>query len=225
MVRNYLTMAGLALLIIHLEFFAARAQSDSRKLEIAGQFTILHLKEPIPRASNLCFASIPLEPEFSRNITGFGGHASYRVTSKFALDGEVSYFPVKPQEHFIQSDPRWQGLIGAKTGLRKKKFMVFGKARPGFLYFNGLSRITSVDQQFLAPFGCVSQLIGFADDRKAVFNLDIGGGAEFYLPKRIYLRVDAGDTVIHYPTKTPTEFNHGFTTHNFQVSAGIGIRF
>lgn len=202
-----------------------QAQSDSRKLEVGAQFTTLRLKEPIPRASNLCFSSIPLEPEFSTNISGFGGHASYKVTSKFALDAEVNYFPVKPREHFIQSDPRWQGLFGAKAGIRKKRFAVFGKARPGFLYFNGLSRITNVDQLFLAPFGCVFQLISLTDDKKSVFNLDLGGTVEFYLPKRIYLRVDAGDTVVHYPTKTPTQFNRGFTTHNFQFSAGIGIRF
>ena len=224
MFRNWLVIPVFGLLVIHLEFSAAHAQSDTRKLEVGTQLTTLRLKEPIPRANNLCFGQIG--PEFSTNIAGFGGRATYRLISKFALEAEVNYFPRKPQERFFQSDPRWQGLFGAKViGTRKKRFAVFGKARPGFLYFNGLSRITSVDQQFVSPFGCVFQLISFQDDKKAVFNLDLGGTAEFYLPKRIYLRVDVGDTVIHYPRKAPTQFNPAFTTHNLQFSAGVGFRF
>ncbi len=214
----------LAILVLVLGS-VVQAQSNSRKLEVGAQFTTLRLKEPLPRASNLCFASVALGPEFSTNIAGFGGHASYGITSKFALDGEVNYFPVKPREHFYQSDPRWQGLFGVKAGIRKKRFAVFGKARPGFLYFNGLTRITSVDQQFLAPFGCVFQLISSTDDKKSVLNLDLGGTVEVYLPKRIYLRVDVGDSVIRYPRKAPTQFNPAFTTHNLQFSAGIGFRF
>ena len=29
--------------------------------------------------------------------------------------------------------------------------------------------------------------------------IDLADGAEFYLPKQIFLRVSLGDTVIHYP--------------------------
>ncbi len=223
MVRNYLTITGFAVFFIHLGSVAVYAQSDARKLEVGAEFTTLRLKEPIPRASNLCFG--PIGPQFSTNIAGFGGRASYNVTSKFALDTEVNYFPAKSRQHFFQADPRWQGLFGAKAGTRKKRFAVFGKARPGFLRFNALSRITNVDQQFMSPFGCVFQLISFSDEGKAVFDLDLGGTVEFYLPKRIYLRIDVGDTVIHYPRRAPTQFNPPFTTHNLQVSAGVGFRF
>jgi hypothetical protein len=210
-------------LVLVLGSYAVQAQSNLQKLDVGGQFTTLRLKEPIPRASNLCLG--PIGPQFSTNIAGFGGRASYKLTSKFALDAEVNYFPVKPREHFFQSDPRWQGLVGVKAGTRKKRFAVFGKARPGFLRLNGLSRITSVDRQFMSPFGCVSELISFTDEKKSVLNLDLGGTVEVYLPKRIYLRVDVGDTVIRYPRRVPTQFNPAFTTHNLQFSAGIGFRF
>src|SRR6266480_3573523 len=202
MFRNWRVIPMFGLLVIHLESSAAHAQSDSRNLEVAAQFTTLRLKEPIPRANNLCLG--PIGPQFSTNIAGFGGRASYNLTSKFALDAEVNYFPVKPREHFFQSDPRWQGLFGAKAGKHSKRFAAFGKVRPGFLRFNALSRITSVDQQFMSPFGCVFELISFSDESKSVFNLDLGGTVEFYLPKRIYFRIDAGDTVIHYPRRAPT---------------------
>jgi hypothetical protein len=183
----------------------------------------MHLKEPIPRTKDLCFS--PLDPGYSRSLAGWGGAASYQLTKYIALDGEVNYFPVRPPEHFYQSDPRWQGLFGAKAGLRKRRFAVFGKARSGFLHFNGLTRVTNVDKFFLSPIGCVAEIVSSVDDKKTVFNFNFGASVEFYLPKRIFLRADAGDTVIHYPTRSPAEFNPGFTTHNFQFAAGIGVRF
>ena len=216
----FIVLIGAAL---HLCALNISAQPDARRLEVSAQATVLHLKEPIPRTPNLCFS--PLDPGYSRNMAGVGGGASYRLTKHMALDGEVSYFPARPQEHFYQSDPRWQGLFGAKAGIRRRRFAVFGKARPGFLHFNGLTRINSVDKVFLQPFGCVFELVVSTNDKRTVFNFDFGGVAEFYLPKRIFIRLDAGDTIVHYPTTAPTEVNPGFTTHNFQLTAGIGFRF
>jgi hypothetical protein len=69
--------------------------------------------------------------------------------------------------------------------------------------------------------------------------LDIGGVLEFYPSRRIFTRIDAGDTIIRLgetrvnnltvgagnqfviiPTTIP-----GSTAHNFQFSAGVGFRF
>lgn len=213
----------LGLAAIHACASRLVGQSDSRKFEVGGQVTLLRLKEPIPRLRNPCFRGIPLEPGYSSNIYGFGGRASYKLNRLVAFDAEVNYFPEKTQEHFIQSDPRWQGLFGAQTGLRKKRVALFARTRLGFLRFNRLDRITDVDQVFQAPFGCVFELVVSIDEPKTVPNFDLGGTVEVYLPKRSFIRADAGDTIIHYPTRT--EFDRGFTTHNFQVSAGLGVRF
>ncbi|HXI25039.1 MAG TPA: outer membrane beta-barrel protein [Pyrinomonadaceae bacterium] len=221
--RDLITIA--ILLLVLCAGNRARAQSSDRRLEVSGGVTTLRLSEPLPRSDKLCFSSVIAQQAYTRNIVGVGGRASYAVTRKIALDGEINYFPAKPTQHFIQSDPRWQGLFGVKAGVRKKRFAIFGKARPGFLHFNTLSHITDVAQVFQQPFGCVFQDISYLDDKQTVLNLDLGGSVEFYLPKRIFIRIDAGDTIIHYPGKTPVEFNQPFTTPNLQVSVGAGIRF
>src|SRR2546423_13366106 len=95
----------------------ARAQSSDRRLEVSGGVTTLRLKEPLPRSDKLCFSSLFADEAYSRNIVGVSARASYAVTRKIALDGEVNYFPAKPTQHFIQSDPRWQGLFGVKAGV------------------------------------------------------------------------------------------------------------
>lgn len=209
--------------VIHLHAAGLNAQPDSRKFEVAGHAAVLRLKEPIPRLRSPCFSGIPLEPGYSSNILGFGARASYQLTRIVALDAEANYFPEKTQTHFHQSEPRWQGLFGAKIGIRKKRVAVFARTRAGFLYFNRLDRITNVDQVFVPPFGCVFELVSSIAGPKSVPIFDLGGTVEVYLSRRIFIRADAGDTIIHFPTRT--EFDRGFTTHNFQVTAGVGVRF
>ena len=62
------------------------------------------------------------------------------------------------------------------------------------------------------------------------FALDLGGVVEFYPAKRAIIRVDAGDTLVHYQDRVfgtfsnPILVNGGFKS-NFQVSVGFGWRF
>jgi hypothetical protein len=57
---------------------------------------------------------------------------------------------------------------------------------------------------------------------------DVGGILEFYPSRRLFVRIDQGDTVIYYggaklfnrPNPDPLG-----TVHNYQPSFGIGIRF
>ena len=79
----------------------------------------------------------------------------------------------------------------------------------------------------------------FRTERVTHLALDVGGVVEFYPSRRIFTRLDAGDTItvegettvttlqgppagpfVPVPFTVPGEFRH-----NFQFSAGVGFRF
>src|SRR3712207_9510038 len=73
----------------------------------------------------------------------------------------------------------------------------------------------------------------FDDRRRTYFSADLGGVLEFYPSSRIVTRFDFGDTLIRYGRRTArTVIAPGIpatidpsTTHNFQFTAGIALRF
>ena len=87
------------------------------------------------------------------------------------------------------------------------------------------------------PIGC------FDPVAKTSFAFDAGGIVEYYPNKRLVVRFDAGDTILHFgerlavtsvPALNPgvtIPFKIGLlgapaeTTHNFQGSIGVGFRF
>jgi hypothetical protein len=98
-----------------------------------------------------------------------------------------------------------QGLFGIKAGKRTKHMGIFAKVRPGF------------------------QTNFYVNERQqARVALDVGGVAEYYPNRHVALRLDAGDLIIPFGNNVVGD---GFfaqrlgTTHNFQCSLGVAIRF
>lgn len=111
-----------------------------------------------------------------------------------------------------------QVVAGPKIGIRKKKFGVFAKLRPGVIGFERYIVATQI--------GPIDNFFVVAPRRNArFFNLDIGGVFEYYPTRRTVLRVDGGDTIIYYNSQKPKELNPSITRHNFQTSVGFGFRF
>ena len=123
-----------------------------------------------------------------------------------------------------------------KAGKRFRKFGVFGKARPGFASFSG----GEFDIVLLGTPPGSFPVFAINRSRANNFAFDVGGVVELYHSRRIFTRFDGGDTIIRYSergfnsfsfdpmTGTVTPFRvtePGDTRHNFQFSAGIGIRF
>ncbi|MGH9904830.1 MAG: hypothetical protein ACRD8U_04495 [Pyrinomonadaceae bacterium] len=122
-----------------------------------------------------------------------------------------------------------------KAGKRFRKFGIFGKARPGVVSFSG------GDFDVVAVPAPPPTFPGFIITRKRAnnFALDVGGVIELYHSRRIFTRFDGGDTIIWYPNRSFSTvlfdetgavrtfpiIRPADTRHNFQVSAGIGIRF
>jgi len=131
---------------------------------------------------------------------GAGSRFTYNLNNYIALDSEVNFF--LPDEGPPYAT---QGLFGIKAGTRIKRVGVFAKVRPGFqtnFYVNGREQ--------------------------AKFALDVGGVAEFYPNRHVVLRFDAGDLIIPFGNDAVGDgvFAQRLgTTHNFQSSFGVAVRF
>ena len=141
---------------------------------------------------------------------GFGGRLTYNINDSISIEGELNYFP-SDKQGFFESGKKTQGLFGVKTGIRSETAGVFGKIRPGFVRFS-------------------RDFDGF-EDPKTDLALDVGGVIEFYPSPSTMVRFDIGDTIIRIGERTitdpfgsPVTFN-SFTSHNLQLSIGVGVRF
>ena len=200
-------------LFLSLHSKPLRAQSDPPKLEVGAQFATLRLSE------------------FDKVDTGVGGRISYDFTEHIAVEGEVNFFfPTDRFDAFLAlsssairiatGSHRIEGLFGLKVGARSKWVGVFAKVRPGFLHFTR----DEFNPLILAP-------INPHYKTEAGFALDFGGGIEFRPSRRNVVRLDLGDTVIRFsrlrqlPVVILNQQPVHFTSHNFQLNAGIGFRF
>ncbi len=219
MKRNAILMAASAIILLLAgSQHATLAQSDElQKFEVGAQFTSLS----IDKGGD------------TRTEPGFGGRFTFNVTDNFALEMEGNLFPKKDRFIAFRTGGRAvEGLFGVKIGKRYKRFGIFAKARPGFISF-------SQGRAEFIPTGGTTDPFEVRIKRLTHFAADIGGVLEFYPTRRVFTRIDVGDTIIRYgqttittygltPGGTFTPFTFTIpsdTTHNFQFSAGVGFRF
>lgn len=134
------------------------------------------------------------------NGGGAGSRFTYNLNNHIAFDSEVNFFlPDEGPPYAVQS------LFGIKAGKRIKKLGIFAKVRPGF------------QTNFVVN-----------ERERAKFALDVGGVVEYYPNRHVVLRFDAGDVIIPFrndvvgPEYVAQRLG---TTHNFQYTLGVGIRF
>lgn len=225
--KSAVTLCILLLLTLALHE-SVSAQSEERKIEVGVQ------------TSGLAGGRFG-----DQESVGGGGRVTFNLTKALALEGELNYFPSAGFDNVR----RFQGQFGVKSGLRFKKFGVFGKVRPGFI--NTKYDIQSGCLQTICPPNqvCTPIVIPFCPSFSVGdtgFSLDVGGVAELYPSKRVIVRLDVGDTIANLPSPPffisqsifngqtpPTLVASGFfaapgrnvTTHNLQLSAGVGFRF
>lgn len=190
------------------------AQPEVPKVEVGAQYSLLRLKAQQP-LNNPIFQIV--DPDFTVTDSGFGGRLTFNLTNFFSLEGELNYFP-EERNNFAEplyiNSRRLQGLFGVKAGVRGDKLGVFGKVRPGFMHFGEGTPDPRI-QTFVAVPANVST---------TEFALDAGGVLEFYPSRHTALRFDLGDTIIRYG-KGPVSGRPIVTTHNLQMSVGVGYRF
>jgi hypothetical protein len=160
--------------------------------------------------------------EFDRTDIGVGGRFSWHPTALLGAEAEVDFYPDDFADEPAFSRSRVEGLFGVTVGPRIGGLRPFGKLRPGFVTFRDAPKPFACILIFPPPLSC--RLAG-----ETVFALDFGGGVELFPTGRTFVRVDAGDRVVRYPSPvldrdgTPRE--NAFFSHDFRFAIGGGVRF
>ena len=200
----------------------ARAQDLNKpsKIELGVEFTTLTVGPP-SSSFHLDFAALPS----SHSEPGIGGRFTLNLTKHLALESEGNFFP----RRLSNGGHALQAQFGVKAGHRFKRIGIFAKARPGFVSFSNVATEEGTQTVGLPPLQfTVARIV---PKRRYFFAMDIGGVAEFYLSRRIFARVDGGDTIIRYgkglfyDLDENTPQSPALTKHNFQFTAGVGFRF
>ena len=193
----FVLVTAAALLMVPAQNAQAQSTSETPKVEFGAQYTFLRLNH------------------FDTNTSGVGARVTYNVTDNFGIEGEANFFPERlanfatPQlpPFFSVNSRRAQGLFGVKYGMRSEKLGIFGKIRPGFMYFSPGEAGASSSKSALPRLPSATE-----------FALDFGGVLELYPSRHVALRFDVGDTVIRFG-------GLGRTTHNLQITPGVAFRF
>ncbi|HKG13530.1 MAG TPA: outer membrane beta-barrel protein, partial [Pyrinomonadaceae bacterium] len=207
---------------------ASNPSDSKRRFEVGVQFSSFALN-----LSSSDFGFPFFTPFDTGNDTeaGFGGRVGYNFTDNFALEAEGNYYPRSRIANSSTGGFPVQFQFGPKFGKRFRRFGIFAKARPGLVSFSrvlhqtGAETFTFGDQTITFPI--------FEDRRRTYFSADLGGVLELYPSSRIVTRFDFGDTLIRYGrrdargiiTASPHTTIPSSTRHNFQFTAGIGLRF
>jgi len=139
---------------------------------------------------------------------------TYNLNNYLAVEAEGNEF-LQTREGGSYNET--QGFFGVRAGIRKKRYGVFAKARPGVTRFNLLGT-TPGPNTF--------------EQGHYRFSIDVGGVFEYYPHRHLAVRVDAGDTMINfkngdffYQRLDEPMFVRSGLSHNLQINIGVAFRF
>ena len=146
--------------------------------------------------------------------TGLGARFTYNLNNYLAVEAEGNEF-LQTREGGSYNET--QGFFGVRAGIRKKRYGVFAKVRPGVTRFNLLGTTPGPNT--------------FEQEHNR-FSIDVGGVFEYYPHRHIAVRVDAGDTMINfkngdffYQRLDEPMFVRSGLSHNLQINIGVAFRF
>lgn len=213
--RSFLFVAML-LLFVRIE---AWPQSRSYKFELGGQFVGFRARST--RFPDGLLGGIT--NHIDDFILGGGVRAGYSIAENLAVEGEVNVFQRPPTDDPATLGKWSQGFFGLKLRKQVRSIGLFGKVRPGFARFDGVTSAISL------PDGSVG--INLIKDN-TFFAIDVGGGIELYPSRRTIVRLDAGDVIIRYTGRPGKDFDpisnlvgRTYYGHNLQISVGFAFRF
>lgn len=193
------------------------------KIEVGVQFSSLTATSQSQQGGGLSATGTG-----KKAAAGFGGRFTFNLTKHLALEAEGNFFPHEDSSDFSNGGRLLQGQFGVKAGKRYRKFGIFGKARPGLVSSSRVYAQVGTITVDINGQPVTGPLIGLR--RKTSFSMDLGGVVEFYPSRKILTRIDVGDTIIHDKSSSFILSGLGVvpvsrTSHNLQLSAGIGFRF
>lgn len=161
--------------------------------------------------------------EFDETDVGVGARASWHPSSLLGVEAEFTFYPSDLGESTPFSPGRVEGLFGATFGPRLGAIRPFAKLRPGFVNFSEADGPVACIAIFPPPLNC--ELAA----GKTTFALDLGGGIEWFPTGGTFVRIDAGDRMVRYPSPVIDSegeaHDDSFTGHDFRFTIGGGIRF
>jgi hypothetical protein len=202
---------------------------EEHPFEVGAQLTFIGVNFPqrVVTSPPVTGVSTVL-PRDHVGTAGFGGRVSYNAYKYVALEAEVSHLPERNLNETFRSR-RTQIFAGVRAGRRWEKVGLFAKGRPGAMFFDNYG--------IRGPCGVIRSASECLEQSRAFFATDVGGVFEYYPTRRTILRVDAGDTIIRFRDSGPVTFppagaspgsslfTRRETTHNFQLTFGLGFRF
>jgi hypothetical protein len=194
--------------ILCLSSVVALAQAPRSPFEVGGQVSTLRVGDP------------------GNTNAGIGGRVAYDVSRWLTAEAELSVFPHDRIDLDMGTPPlalttrysrrRFEGFFGPKIGLRRERFGVFAKVRPGFAHLTDQGLQCVGEQCALALFA--------RPEYRTEFALNFGGVFEFYPSPRTIARVDLGTTAIRHRSQAVPPCRD-CTTENFSTSVGMALRF
>lgn len=156
-----------------------------------------------------------------RDESSVGGWLTYALSRHFALDAAAGFFPREDRSvSFQQGGQIIQAVAGVRWGVRRDRWGVFAKFRPGVQIYTLSSGFDF--RNLFSPDQALPSYTSYA--------FDSGGIFEVYTSKHTMFRFDAGDTEIHFrkrhfldgagnPFTVPAQ-----TRPSIQLTAGFGFR-
>jgi outer membrane protein with beta-barrel domain len=155
--------------------FTASAQSDYSRVEFGGEFSTIRQNDA--------------QTGTGKNFPGFGGRFDWNFDRRMAFETEVDFFPEQSETvSFRRGGQTLQAVFGLRAKvLQTRRLSVFGLVRPGLFHF------TDVLSYSPGP-GLPTQKLG-----ATYFELNLGGGIEYYLNPRWVLRADIAGNPYRVP--------------------------
>lgn len=162
--------------------------------------------------------------EFDDLDPGVGGRLTWRPTPLVGIEGDFNWYPDDyTGARFGFSAYRLEGLAAVTAGPRLGRLRPFVRAGGGFLKVARAAEPIACPAIFPPFVGC-NLAMG-----KTLPTVEIGGGLEYSMTSRTFLRFDAGWRFLRYPGPTLTDnFEQkldGFWGSAFKFTFGGGWRF
>jgi len=178
-----------------------------KSLEVAGHFSSFY--------SNMGYSIPRIE------YPGIGGRFTFNLNNQIALEAETNFVKSTGEQRFIN-------VFGAKAGLRKEGWGLFGLLRPGVITYREITGCFAVVGRPCDPH--------YAGTNR--FGIDFGGAFEIYnfgvyKSDRLFFRLDITDTLASHTTQSwsyvpdqpPVLHERFLANHSPRFTIGAGFRF
>jgi hypothetical protein len=162
--------------------------------------------------------------EFDDTDFGVGGRLAWKPTPLIGIEGDFNWYPNGyPGARFGFSDYRLEGLAAITVGPQ------MGRLRPFARFGGGFLKTARAEDPIVCP-AIFPPLVGCQLATGATMpTFEVGGGLEYSMTARTFLRFDAGWRFLKYPGPTLTDNlelkENGFWGGALKFTFGGGWRF